>query len=163
MDEEQYHKLYHELNPDRCVFEKSITNCRCDCELKQHFLIATREGIACRSKTALKNCTLLLNTMRNRSRFALKVVTVDGSVAHNKELRIQVGGLLGLQNLTQPDSLTDSSADLQNSKTVFNIRKIVQASMEKYGNIEDIAYSDIIKYITAYKVRQKSYSKSRRR
>jgi hypothetical protein len=97
--------------------------------------------------------------MRNRSRFALKIITVDGPVAHNKELRVQAGGLLGLQNLTQLASQVDS----QNPETVFNIHKIVAASIVKYGNIEDIPYSNIIKDIAAYKVRQKSHSKSRRR
>lgn len=158
MDEDQYRKLYHELNPDRCVFEKSINNRRCDCELKHRFLIATREGIACRSKTALANCTLVLNTMRNRSRFALKLVTVDGPVPHNKELRVQAGGLLGLQNLIQADS--------QNAETVLNIHKTIEATLVRYGSIEDIPYSDIIKDIAAYKVRikrkTKPHSKPRR-
>ncbi|MCK5916884.1 MAG: hypothetical protein KAG34_00570 [Cocleimonas sp.] len=159
MDEDQYRKLYHELNPDRCVFEKSINNRRCDCELKRRFLIATREGIACRSKTALAECTLLLNTMRDRSRFALKLVTVTGPVPHNKELRVQAGGLLGLQNMAQPDS--------KGSGTVFNIHKTVEATLVEYGSIEAIPFSDIIKDISAYKVRKKrtkkSHSKSRRR
>ena len=159
MDEDQYRKLYHELNPDRCVFEKSINNRRCDCSLKRRFLIATREGIACRSTTALANCTLLLNTMRDRARFALKLVTIDGPVPHNKELRVQAGGLLGLQNLTQ-------SAP-QDSEMVLNVHQTVKATLVKYNRIEEIPYSDIIKNIATYKVRKKrrkkSPSKSRRR
>ncbi len=159
MDEDQYRKLYHELNPDRCVFEKSINNRRCDCELKHRFLIATREGIACRSKTALANCTLLLNMMRDRARFALKLVTVEGPVPHNKELRVQAGGLLGLQALTQLDS--------QHTETVLNIHQTVAATLAEYGSIEEIPYSDIIKDIATYKVRPKRSKKppsmSRRR
>ncbi|HFC91972.1 MAG TPA: hypothetical protein ENJ51_04090 [Leucothrix mucor] len=151
MDEDQYRKLYHELNPDRCVFEKSINNRRCDCELKHRFLIATREGIACRSKTALANCTLLLNTMRDKARFVLKLVNIEGPVPHNKELRVQAGGLLGLQALTQ--------SDLQYAETVLNAHQTVTATLVKYGSIEEIPYSDIIKEIATYKVRPKRSKK----
>jgi hypothetical protein len=160
MDEDEYRKLYHELNPNRCVFEKSINNRRCDCELKRRFLIATREGIACRSEKALANCTILLDTLRNKSRFALKIVTIDGPVPHNKELRVQAGGLLGLQKITQ-------TKKTEESEIVQNIYQTVEATLRQYKNIDDIPYSTLVKDITAYKVRKKrqrtSSSKPRRR
>ncbi|MCK5895346.1 MAG: hypothetical protein KAG20_01000 [Cocleimonas sp.] len=163
MDEDQYRKLYHELNPNRCVFEKSINNRRCDCSLKHRFLIATREGIACRSEKALENCTVLLNSLRNNARFALKLVTIDGPVPHNKELRVQAGGVLGLQKLT----LADIPAE---TKTVLDIHKTVEAALLKYKHIDHLPYSLIVKDITTYNVRKKrtkrnktSHSKPRRR
>jgi hypothetical protein len=148
MDEDQYRTLYHELNPNRCVFEKSINNRRCECALKHRFLIATREGVACRSETALVNCTLLLNTLRNNARFALKLVVVDGPVPHNKELRVQAGGLLGLQKMTQPDKT-------KQTETVLNIHQTIEAALLEYGSIDSLPYSLLIKDITAYKVRKK--------
>lgn len=163
MDEDQYHTLYHELNPNRCVFEKSINNRRCDCELKRRFLIATREGVGCRSTTALANCTLLLNTLRNNARFALKLVVVNGPVPHNKELKVQAGGLLGLQKITQPDATTQT-------ETVLNIHQTLEAALFAYGSIDKLPYALLIKDITAYSARKKttrrkknSPSKPRRR
>jgi hypothetical protein len=161
MDEDQYRKLYHELNPNRCVFEKSINNRRCDCALKRRFLIATREGVACRSEKALANCTALLTSLRNNARFALKLVTIEGPVPHNKELKVQAGGVLALQKLTNTAS---------ESKTVLNIHKTVEAALQTYHRIDDLPYSLIVKDITAYNVRKKrtkrnktSHSKPRRR
>lgn len=152
MDEDQYRKVYHQLNPNRCVFEKSINNRRCDCALKRRFLIATREGIACRSEPALANCTLLLSTLRNKSRFALKIITVDGPLPHNKELRVQAGGMLGLQKIMASESIEFSS---KIEGTVHNIHHIVVTGLKKYGSIETLPYSDIIKDIVTYQVRKK--------
>lgn len=154
MDEDQYRKVYQALNPNRCVFEKSINNRRCDCERKHRFLIATREGIACRSEQALANCTLLLNTLRNKSRFALKIITVDGPLPHNKELKVQAGGMLGLQKimatpLTAPLSKVD--------ETVHNIHQTVVVALQKYADIEKLPYSDIVKDIVTYQVRKKRH------
>jgi hypothetical protein len=152
MDEDQYRKVYHELNPNRCVFEKSINNRRCDCERKHRFLIATREGIACRSEQALANCTLLLNTLRNKSRFALKIITVNGPLPHNKELKVQAGGMFGLQKImatlpTKPSYKVD--------ETVHNIHQTVGDALKKYNHIEELPYSDIVKDIVIYQVRKK--------
>ena len=152
MDEDEYRKIYHELNPNRCVFEKSINNRRCDCELKHRFLIATREGIACRSEQALANCTLLLSTLRNKSRFALKIITIEGPLAHNKELRVQAGGMLGLQKIMANQATISSP---QTNESVHNIHQTIVATLLKYGSIEKLPYNEIIKGIVTYQVRKK--------
>lgn len=152
MDEDQYRSTYHAINPNRCVFEKSMNNRRCDCALKQRFLIATREGVACTSEKAVKKCTLLLNTLRDRSRFVLKVITVDGPMPHNKELRVQAGGMMGLQKLM----LKNQGINPQHTPhTVKNIHQVVTATLLKYSNIDNIPYSDVIKDIAACQVRTK--------
>lgn len=156
MDEDQYRSTYNTLNPNRCVFEKSMNNRRCDCELKRRFLIATREGVACQSEKALANCALLLNTMRDKARFTLKVITVDGPMPHNKELRVQAGGMLGLKKLIITKKATVSEQDFD---TVENIHKVVDTALEKYGSIDTIPYSDIMKDIAACKVRTKRRSR----
>ena len=152
MDEDQYRKVYQELNPNRCVFEKSLNNRRCDCELKHRFLIATREGIACRSEQALSDCSLLLETLRNKARFALKIITVDGPLPHNKELRVQAGGMLGLQKLVTPKN-TEKLPQI--GVTVDNIHQTVIAVLIKYDSIEKLPYSDIVKDIVTYPFRKK--------
>ncbi len=152
MDEDQYRKIYHELNPNRCVFEKSLNNRRCNCELKHRFLIATREGIACRSEQALADCSLLLETLRNKARFALKIITVDGPLPHNKELRVQAGGMLGLQKLV---TTQNTKKPPQIGVTVHNIHQTVVAVLLKYDSIEKLPYSDIVKDIVTYPVRKK--------
>ncbi len=156
MDEDQYRSTYNNVNPNRCVFEKSLNNRRCDCSLKHRFLIATREGVACRSEKSLARCTKLLNAMRDNARFVLKVITVDGPMPHNKELRVQAGGMMGLQKLmfSNDDSLPDKAPD-----TVEDIHQVVDATLLKYGSIENIPYRLIVQDIAACQVRLKRRSK----
>ena len=148
MDEDQYRAAYNELNPNRCIFEKAITNRRCDCALKRRFVLATREGIACRSEQALTRCTSVLNSMRNNARFSLKVVTIDGPMPHNKELQVQAGGMLALQILLS--GVADSE-----QKTVVNVDDTMQKALSEYSSIKQLPYGEIVKGIVKYVSRPK--------
>lgn len=147
MDEEQFRATYHRLNPTRCIFEKAITNRRCDCEKKRKFTLATREGIACRTDTDLQQCTHFLNKLRDSSRFALKIVTVDGPFPHNKELRVQAGGTLALQKMLYSQS--------SQPEVTTNINQLIRTALLEYGSLEDIPYGELIKGVLTYKVRNK--------
>ncbi len=152
MDEEQYKTVYNKLNPNRCIFEKSITNRRCDCQLKRKFVIATRECVACQSEVAMKRCTRVLDAMRNNARFSLKVVTVNGPMPHNKELQVQAGGMLALQNLIT------ALPDLE-LKTAVNIHQTMETAMEKYRDIDSLPYGELVKGIVKYQARPKRKKK----
>ncbi|RTZ65594.1 MAG: hypothetical protein DSZ29_04110 [Aquificaceae bacterium] len=156
MDEDQYRSTYNSVNPNRCVFEKSINNRRCNCDLKHRFLIATREGVACRSEKTLSHCTNLLDKMRDNARFALKVIMVDGPMPHNKELKVQAGGMIGLQKLmyANDDNLPDKAPD-----TVENIHQVIDATLLQYGSLDNIPYNLIVQDIAACQVRPKRRSK----
>lgn len=155
MDEDQYRTTYNELNPNRCIFEKAITNRRCDCQLKRKFVIATRECVACQSEVAMKRCTRVLDAMRNNARFSLKVVTVNGPMPHNKELQVQAGGMLALQNLmtTMPE------LDL---KSVVNVHQTMETALEKYDDTENLPYGELVKGIVKYEARPKRKKKSKK-
>lgn len=147
MDEEIYRQVYNEINKDRCIFEKALTNRRCDCEQKQRFNLATREAMGCRSKAALANCTQYLNTMRENSRFALKVITIMGPMPHNKELQVQAGGCLQLQKKLFPERAEHTTTD--------NIYELVNKALEEYASIDNFPYSEIVKGIVKYQSRKR--------
>ncbi len=151
MDEDQYRATYHKLNPNRCIFEKAHTNRRCDCQQRRRFVLATREGIACRSESSLKNCTKFLNLLRDSSRFALKITLIDGPLPHNKELRVQAGGTLALQTLLQGNN--------EDMDSVENIDQLLKQALIEYGELENIPYSELIKGVLTYKVRRKKRKK----
>ncbi len=155
MDEDIYRSTYNKLNPNRCIFEKSITNRRCDCQLKRKFVIATRECIACQSEIAMSRCTHVLDSMRNNARFSLKVVTVDGPMPHNKELQVQAGGMLALQNLMT------SMPELE-LKSVVNIHQTMETALEKYGDTENLPYGELVKGIVKYEARPKRKKKPKK-
>jgi len=164
MDEDQYRSTYKELNPNRCIFEKAITNQRCDCELKRKFVLATRECVACRSEPALDQCTTVLNSIRNNARFSLKVITIDGPMPHNKELQVQAGGTLALQNLLSSSKTNDtahheSSSDDTSNQITTNIHQTMNAALLKYQSIENLPYGEIVKGIVSYQARPKRRKK----
>ena len=156
MDEDQYRATYNEINPNRCIYEKAITNRRCDCALKRRFILATREGIACQSEQALIRCTAVLDSMRNNARFSLKIVTVNGPMPHNKELQVQAGGMLALQALLSETNNADDKPDLT---TVININQTMQTALEQYQSIEQLPYGEIVKGIVKYVSRPKRKKK----
>jgi len=159
MDEDQYRAAYKEINPNRCIFEKAITNRRCDCALKRKFVLATREGVACRSEAALQRCTQVLNAMRNNARFSLKVVTIDGPMPHNKELQVQAGGMLALQTLLADKTDKTNNAESDTQQTVLDIDQTMQKALTKYLTIDQLPYGEIVKGIVKYVSRPKRKKK----
>jgi len=158
MNEDEYRSTYKELNPNRCIFEKAITNQRCDCELKRKFVLASRECVACESESALRQCTTVLDSMRNNARFTLKVVSVDGPMPHNKELQVQAGGMLALQTLLSGQS-AKHQIDGETPGIVTNIHQTMQQALLEYQSIENLPYSEIVKSIVSYQARPKRRKK----
>lgn len=158
MDEESFKRTYKELNPNRCIFEKAITNRRCDCQLKRKFVLATRECVACQSEAGLKRCTRVLDSIRNNARFSLKVITIDGPMPHNKELQVQAGGMLALQSLVSDHSVSHENPD-DKPKLVANIHQTMEDALLKYGSFEELPFGEIVKGIVNYQSRPKRSKK----
>ena len=81
----------------RCPFEKTILSVQCACEMASRFSIAEQMGVECRSDFAHNNCTTLLAFMRERARFVLKVTDTSAGLPFGKEMKVMLGGLIGLQ------------------------------------------------------------------
>lgn len=148
MEEDQYRKTYHSFNELRCVYEKAINSRRCTCSASHRFNLADREGVSCQSKSGQQRCKGTLELMRKNASFALKLPEADGSpLPHAKELKVQVGGLLGLQGVIFHDK--------QGTDKVEDIDMILQAALEKYHDISHLPFTEIVKSITTFKGRQK--------
>lgn len=149
MDEDQFRQTYHEMNPQRCAFEKAINNQRCDCFKKRKFLLATREGVACEAAEGPALCEAVLDNMRQSARFALKSVLVDGPLPHNKELQVQAGGLIRLHQLI--NATTEDSVD---------IHTLLQQALKQYKQPDQFPYQDLIQSIASYKARKRRQDKN---
>lgn len=142
MDEKHYRKIYNSINPQRCVFEKSINSRICNCKQSQRFNLADREGVACTSKASLNRCALLLAHLHNNARFVLQRLEFN-ELGHAQEIKIQNGGLLGLQK------------ELNNEEKVENIDAVIVNAENKFNSIEEFPYSKIMQVISAYRFRPK--------
>lgn len=154
MDEDQFRAVYKEINENRCVFEKAINNRRCDCQRKQRFLLATREGIGCRSAESLARCDEFLQTLRDGSRFALRETFIDGPLPHNKELKVQAGGCIALQQLLVGEQNT-TNTEYPASDPTPDIYQLINTSVSEYGSISALPYNELVKGVLNYESRRK--------
>ncbi|MGV6810122.1 MAG: hypothetical protein ACWA5U_09630 [bacterium] len=164
MDEDQYRHLYQEINQTRCIYEKALNNRRCDCSQKMRFLLATREGVGCRTENRVQRCTRFLDTLREKSRFALKEITIDGPLPHNKELRVQAGGCQALQTVLRetliqdyvnhPDKFAALKLDPETLSTQ-DIDHLLESAIAYYGDIDQLPYGELVKGVLRYKIKER--------
>lgn len=147
MEEHEYRATYRVLNQRRCVFEKAINSRRCNCAQSARFNLADREGVACETNAGNALCIELLDSMRRNARFSLHITHAKGQLPHAKEIRVQIGGLLGLQKLLYPDRVQADS--------VQNINGLATEALERYRRIEDLPYALIVQAIVSFEGRRK--------
>lgn len=148
MDERAYQDAYRATNPNACPFEKAIQICRCTCREAKRINIAERDAINCRDPEAQGDCTLLLGMLRHNAAFALKLTHPDAVLPHSKYVKVQCGGLLGLQAALQPDYAGEARVD--------DIRGLVLAAQEQFGGLQDLPYSEIVRGIAGFEFRRRS-------
>jgi len=146
MDEQQYRNTYHSVNDRRCVFEKTINSRRSTCKQAHRFQLADREGIACRSASANALCKELLDHMRSKARFALHLTSADSPLPHAREIKVQTGGLLGLQGLLHPEK---SAAN-----NVENTIGLVDTALARFERLENLPYDIIVQAIVKFEGRK---------
>ncbi len=147
MEEHEYRAAYNEINERRCVFEKAINLRGCACRQSHRFNLADREGVACQSVQGLANCSDILKCLRSNARFALQLTRISGPLPHNAEIKVQSGGLLGLQRLID-------SAPLD-SAFVADVISLVDEAITTFGGLENIPYDKIMPSIVGFEVRRK--------
>lgn len=149
MDEHEYQQTRKQLNQCPCPFEKAILSSRCGCENFQRLNIAEREAAACVSDCAQQQCVELLEQLYQNSRFALQQADVNSPLAHAQMMKLQCGGLQGLQSILQS----------QKPEKINNIKVLVTMAFTKYEDIKEIPYQEIVQFISHYEVRKKRSKK----
>jgi hypothetical protein len=147
MEEHEYREIYSAINERRCPYEKAINSRRCNCCQSKRFNLANREGVACKSAAGNLLCNELLNIMRRKARFSLHVTHATSPLPHAKEIRVQVGGLLGLQKLLDPQAAE--------ATTVDDIYGVTNTAMARYPGLDDLPYEEIMQSIVAFRGREK--------
>jgi len=146
VDEDQFRRTARSLNRLPCVFERAILSAACQCRLSQRLMIAEREAGACRSQAAQSECADLLAQMRRSAQFVLKLTHVDGPLPFGQEIKVQAGGLLGLQQLLSPD---------EHMRRVSDVRGLVEEARARFGELGRLPYQEIVKAIGSYQHRRR--------
>lgn len=148
MEEGEYRSTYHNVNQQRCVFEKSVLSRRAGCRYAHRFCLADREGVSCQDKTAQDLCKQVLDKLRENALFALQIKRLEGPLPHAKEMKVQLGGLAGMQQALQLDS----------NETIENIHNVISTIIDKYGKIDALPYVEIARSVSAFKSRKRAKS-----
>jgi len=145
MDNEVLRKTYRSINERFCPYEKSILTNSCKCSRAKRFCIAEREGVGCGSDAAQSRCLELLDLLRRHARFALKATDERAALPHAQAMRIQVGGLRGLQAVLMPGEPIPAK--------IQDIYDTIDRALERFGTLADLPFQAIIQQIAAYKGR----------
>lgn len=150
MEEDVYKSTYNELASVCCVFEKALTNNHARCHLSRHFYLADREGYACNGVESSLICSQLLEKLRKKCVFVFKLRNMSGALPHNMNIRVQAGGLTGLQK-----SVDSSAGNRHKTSAVDNINRLVRTAIEKFGSLENFPYSEMIQSVEQFKSRRR--------
>lgn len=150
MEEDEYKSTYSELASVRCVFEKALTNHQAQCSFSRHFCLADREGYSCKNEESSSKCAEVLKKLRESSVFVLKLQEIDGPLPHNMEIRVQAGGVMGLAKLVDKDA-----GDMNKQPVLDDINGIISDAIGKYGALDKLPYSEIIKSVVQFQGRRR--------
>ena len=139
MDQDAFRETYREVNENFCAFEKSVLINQCNCSKAERFCIAEREGVHCLSEEGQARCLDALSILRDHATFALRELT-EGKLPHGKAMRVQIGGMRGLNKLLNGDETQ-----------VPDVDGILRAAITHWGSLEQLPFSEIMPSIAAYK------------
>jgi hypothetical protein len=143
VDETAFRQVLRSSSPQPCVFGKAILAGCCACSLVEKHYIAEREIIACADASARAACAGLHDKLRRSSAFALKQIHEATPLTHAQEMKLQCGGLSGLQQaVTGTDMVSD-------------IVTLLASSQQKFGSLGHLPYAQIVQSVASFKLRKR--------
>ncbi len=133
MDETAFRQRLAELHERACPFAKSILTRCAGCSKSFKHNIAEREVVVCGSDEAHARCIALRDLLRHNFTFALGKLNIEGPLPHAQEMRMQCGGMKGLQFL------------IDENDEVSDIHELLNNAQQKFGDLADFPYSQIIR------------------
>ena len=147
MDEKEFKKTVRDVNNAPCVFAKAILRRCCTCSRSEKLYIGEREAVACKSPGARQLCAEVLEVLHNKATFALHLPHAEAVLPHGKELKVQCGGMLGLQASLHPE--------LEEAERVEDIYTLLTEAIKVHQNTESLPYGQVMRGITRYQPRAK--------
>ena len=89
-------------------------------------------------------CRRLLEMLRVNARFILKLPQTGDKLPHNMEIRVQAGGLSGIQQLFEPAQ----------QDTIADVHALLEQSEAEFGRLEDMPYDRIVQSIRRFEGRK---------
>jgi hypothetical protein len=143
MDEDAFKSARADINRLPCVFENALLSGCAVCELSASHALAERQIIACTSPVARVDCGQLAALLREKSAFALRLTSTQRILPHAMMMKIQCGGLQGMQQVLDPAAAQP------------DVRRMVLKGRERYGELARLPFSDIVQGVAAFRLRRR--------
>lgn len=144
MDEAAFHAARQALSPSACVFAKAVLSGCAQCTLAKRTAMAEREVVTCNSAVAHINCSTLSNLFRERAVFALRLPRHGEPIVHATAMKLQCGGLRGLQQAVQAAH--------------SDVHAMVQSAMADGASLLDLPWDQMVASISAWETRRRAPS-----
>lgn len=155
MDESAFRRARDAVVPRPCVFEQALLAGACACSLAARRNIAEREAVACDSSPAHRECAQLYALLLQKSAFALKLTHVELPLPHARQMKVECGGLLGVQQAAASAGDMPAPPVAQEPASVADVRCLVRNCVGKFGALANLPYSAIIQSVVAYQTRRR--------
>jgi len=129
---------------DKCVFSSTLITEHFSCEYATSVVRRGGSEISCGKITASKQCEVVYNNLKKVAVSALDVDDDLLHLPHGVMVKIQHGGLLGLNALIHEESTS-----------ISNISELITESKNEFKALDAIPYESTLNYITSYKVRRR--------
>lgn len=134
------------MNDDRCVFALPQISEDFSCEFGE--LVTRRAGpdIACNSVKMCQLCNSVYEQMKIAGLSAFEYEDDLTKVPHGIWVKIQYGGLLGLQQEFSGPS---------DREKVDNISAVIKQAIHKYESVEQLPYLDLVPTMQSYRIKRR--------
>ena len=132
MDEAAFRRTLSGAVARPCPFERAILRSCAACLLAERLQIAERELLTCRNADSHLRCGEFYERLRQSFAFALGKPKIVAPLPHGQEMRVQCGGLKGLQQILSDD------------QAVENIDELRVLALQHWGDVDDIPFSAIV-------------------
>lgn len=132
-------------NSDSCCF--AITQISNEFGCQHGELVTRRAGpdIACQSAACQEKCITVHDHMKKTGLNAFDYEDDLTQVPHGVWVKIQFGGLLGLQAVVNAESVS----------TLENIYDLIQGAEQKYKHLDQLPYDELVTAMQNYKARRR--------
>lgn len=144
MDEVAYRHTREQTPGLPCVFQGALLSRCATCELAARRSLAEREVLVCTLPTAHINCETLSQLFHERATFPLRLHP-GSPVTHATEIRLQSGGLRGLQQV-----LDAAQAD---------VHQMVRQAQLVHGSLTGLPWARIVESIVNWQPRRRTQPK----
>ncbi len=132
MDESAYKQTRSAWSGRICVFEKTVLAKCVYCSRVEKHNLAEREIVACNGAVHRARCITLYQLLRSNFSFVLGVAHTEVPLPHAQEMRVQCGGLKGLQFV------------VDGSEEVSDVAHLLDVAEQRYVTFELLPFQEIV-------------------